>query len=214
MVISNISIEATQLAKLNTQYSAIIGRLHDAIKIIKDNPSPPEDYANDKVRKIIRALTESNISYTLNNLLPKLVEKVEPTGVDPSTCNNVEPTYHDGDVLGIMERNALLICQLHLQIREDMVTSRAELASLAYQKFRVRNPDYDERELTEPVAGVTKAIYTSAEDNVQRRNFNLHLSDIEFKVKSSFKTIYYPELGMIEFFIPGLTGEPEVVRGW
>ncbi|KAI5847892.1 hypothetical protein DFP73DRAFT_592760 [Morchella snyderi] len=214
MVISNISIEATQLAKLNTQYSVINGRLQDAIKIIKDNPRPPEEYANDKVRRIIRALTESNISYTLDTLLPKLIEKVEPTGVDPVTCNQVEPTYDDGDVLGIMERNALLICQLHTQIRSDMVASRAELVSLAYQKFRVRNPDYDERQLIEPVAGVTKAIYTPVEENVQRRNFNLHLSDIEFKVKSSFKTIYYPEFGTIEFFIPSLTGEPEVVRGW
>lgn len=199
-MIGSVTLEAAQLVDITNWINGLIISIREAHVILKQNAATPMSITQVQFNTISRAMSDSNIGWTLsvpvNNLVSKILD-----GIDIRTVDSDIPLLNNGQPLGIIELNSLMIVQAYRARETAIVDFRLAAQATLEKMFGVQDPARGTKESNNQIkVMLARAIWHPMSMEEENYQLQVRLSHIEEKFKRAMKILYNFDIGAVQYY--------------
>ncbi|KAH0607222.1 uncharacterized protein H6S33_003210 [Morchella sextelata] len=174
-MIGSVTLEAAQLVDIINWINSLMISIREAHVILKQNASTPKSITQTQFNTISRAMSDSNIGWTLSVPVPDLIRKILD-GIDMRTVDSDIPLFNNGQPLEIRELNSLIIVGVYRTRETAIIDFRLAAQATLEQMFGVQDPARGTKESNDQTkVMLARAIWhtmSTEEENDQLQYYN------------------------------------------
>ncbi|KAI5847893.1 hypothetical protein DFP73DRAFT_525299 [Morchella snyderi] len=199
-MIGSVTLEAAQLVDIINWINGLIISIRGAHVILKQNTSTPKSITQTQFNTISRAMSDSNIGWTLSVPVSNLICKVLD-GIDMSTVDSETPLSNSGQPLEMRELNSLTIFRAYRARETAIIDYRLAAQATLEKMFGVKDPARGVEESDDQTKiMLARAIWHTMSMEEENYQLQARLSHIENKFKGAIKVLYNSDTGAVHFY--------------
>lgn len=199
-MIGSVTLEAAQVVEITNWVNSLTISIRDAHVILKQNASTPTSITQVQFNTISRAMSDSNIGWTLSVPVNNLISKILG-GIDMRTVDSDIPVFNSGQPLGIIEHNSLMIVDAYRARETAIIDHRLAAQATLERMFGVQDPAQGAKESNDQIkVMLARAIWDPMSMEEESYQLQVRLSHIEEKFKCAMKVLYNSDTGAVQYY--------------